>query len=472
MDNGRDKGNEMNDRQAAPSAHSRSAAVTQLSLAEYGAGLRDGAHSAEATLRHLLVRIDAANPTLDAFTFVDAEASIAAARAVDAHLRARTDLGPLMGVPIALKDLYAAAGLPMTAGSRVDIADLAPAEGPIVRALKRGGAIILGKTRTTEFAFGAFNPTHPTPRNPCDETVRRMPGGSSAGSAVAQAAGLCAVAFGTDTGGSVRLPAALCGVAGFKATAGRLSMEGVFPLSPTFDSPGWFGHRVADLACVWQVLSAETPARTPPLDTLIFGRPDAHFFDDLDADVARAMDAAQRRLVDAGARIVAVTLPPLDDLAAAFGAFLSAELVAHLGRERVTANLSRMDPVVAARIAPGLTFEADTFITLKRRFATLANDARVAIDGVDALLTPTCPRIAADVNDYQATDAAAAWSRDALRLTRPGNLFGLCGVSLPIGHLAGTLPVGLQLLARGGDDAQLLAIAGAVEAVVGRANLR
>ncbi|HLW13508.1 MAG TPA: amidase [Casimicrobiaceae bacterium] len=458
---------EMNDGQGGPSAHSRAAAATRRSLAEYGAGLRDGALSAEATLRHLLARIDAANPTLDAFTFVDTEASIAAARAVDAHLRARTDLGPLMGVPIALKDLYAAAGLPMTAGSRVDIAGLAPAEGPIVRALKRGGAIILGKTRTTEFAFGAFNPTHPTPRNPCDETVRRMPGGSSAGSAVAQAAGLCAIAFGTDTGGSVRQPAALCGVAGFKATAGRLSMDGVFPLSPTFDSPGWFGNRVADLACVWQVLSAEAPARTRPLDTLIFGRPDAHFFDDLDPDVARAMDAAQHRLVDAGARIVSIALPPLDDLAAAFGAFLSAELVAHLGRERVIANLSRMDPVVAARIAPGLTLAAEAFIALERRFVTLANDARLAIEGVDALLTPTCPRVAADVGAYQATDDAAAWSRDTLRLTRPGNLFGFCGVSLPIAHLAGTLPVGLQLHARGGDDAQLLAIAAEVEAAVG-----
>jgi aspartyl-tRNA(Asn)/glutamyl-tRNA(Gln) amidotransferase subunit A len=131
-----------------------------------------------------------------------------------------------------------------------------------------------------------------------------------------------------------------------------------------------------------------------------------------------------------------------------------------------------MDPVVAARIAPGLTLAAEAFIALERRFATLANDARVAIDGVDALLTPTCPRVAPDVGAYQAADDAAAWSRDSLRLTRPGNLFGFCGVSLPIAHLVGTLPVGLQLLARGGDDAQLLEIAAEVEAVVGRASPR
>jgi aspartyl-tRNA(Asn)/glutamyl-tRNA(Gln) amidotransferase subunit A len=457
-----------NDIPGRADARTRAAPVERLSLSEYGAGLRDGSYGVEATLQRLLARIDAANPTLDAFTCVDAEGASAAARAVDACLAARTDLGPLMGVPIALKDLYAAAALPMTAGSRIDIADRIPAEGTIVRALRRAGAIILGKTRTTEFAFGAFNPTHPTPRNPCDETVHRMPGGSSAGSAVAQAAGLCGIALGTDTGGSVRQPAALCGVAGFKPTAGRLSMDGVFPLSSTFDSPGWFGRRIADLATVWQVLSAEPAARARPVDTLIFGRPDAHFFDDLEPDVARAMDAAQQRLVDAGARIVPVALPPLSDLDAAFGPFIAAELVAYLGRERVSANLSRVDPIAAARFAPGLTLAADAYVALRRRFTTLANDAHAAIEGVDALLTPTCPRVAAAVDAHRATDAAGAWSRQTLRLTRPGNLFGFCGVSLPVGHLAGTLPVGLQLLAGRGDDARLLAIAGAVEATFAR----
>lgn len=423
----------------------------------------------ESEVQRLLARIDVMNATLDAFAHVDADGALAAARAVDSHRRARTDLGPLMGVPIALKDLYAARRMPMTAGSRVDIADCAPNEGSIVRTLKRGGAIVLGKTRTTEFAFGTFNPSHPTPRNPCDENIHRMPGGSSSGSAVAQAAALCDIAFGTDTGGSVRQPAALCGVAGFKPTAGRIAIDGVFPLSPTFDSPGWFATNVADLAMVWQTLSGEAPARSRPLDALTFGRPDAHFFDALDDGVARAVDAAQDALSAAGARIVAVTMPPLADLDAAFGAYLAAELVAYLGRDRVSANLEAMDPVAAARIAPGLTLTAETFLRLRSRFATLAFEAQVAMRGVDALLTPTCPRIAPPVEPYRTADAAASWSRDALRLTRPGNLFGLCGVSLPIGQLAGTLPVGLQLLAQGGRDAQLLAIAAAVETVVGQA---
>ena len=439
----------------------------ELSLAEYGARLRAGVFTAEATVHAALDRIADENPELGAFTFVDAAGAIAAARGVDLHLEARTDLGPLMGVPIALKDLYAATGLPMTAGSRVDIADRTPPEGTIVRALKRAGAIILGKTQTTEFAFGTYNPTHPTPRNPCDSTTHRMPGGSSSGSAVAVAAGLCAVAFGTDTGGSVRQPAALCGIAGFKSTAGRLPMDGVFPLSPTFDSAGWFAHRAADLALVWEVLSGKARACARPIDTLVLGWPDAHFFDGLEPDVARTIDLARRRIAAAGARIVPVTLPPLTDLDAAFGVFLSAELVAWLGRERVTENLSRMDPVVAARIAPGLTLSADAFIDMRARFAALARAAREAMSGVDAVLTPASPRIAAPVDGYSSAEAAAAWSRETLRFTRPGNLFGLCGASLPIGHLTGSLPVGLQLLAPGGADAQLLSIAQTIERVVG-----
>ena len=369
----------------------RHAPPNDIPLSDYGTALRRGAFTAETAVRAFLDRIAAENDVLDAFTFVDADGAIAAARAVDLHLKARTDLGPLMGVPVALKDLYAATGLPMTAGSRVDISDRTPREGPIVEALKRGGAIVLGKTRTTEFAFGTYNPTHPTPRNPCDRATHRMPGGSSSGSAVAQAAGLCAVAFGTDTGGSVRQPAALCGVAGFKATAGRLPMEGIFPLSPTFDSPGWFAHRAADLALVWQTLSGEPAARQRPVDTLVLGVPDAHFFNGLEGSVASAIEIARDRLAAAGARLVPVALPPLSDLDAAFGAFLSAELVAWLGRERVTANLARMDPVVAARIAPGLALAADAFIDLRTRFAALARAAHASMSAVDALLTPASP---------------------------------------------------------------------------------
>ena len=434
-------------------------------LADYARGLRSGAFTARASIDACLARIELER-ALDAFTYVDADGARASAQAIDLQLSANVDVGPLMGVPIGIKDLYAVTGMPLTAGSRVDIADRAPREGTLVNALKRAGAIIIGKTRTTEFAFGAFNPTHPTSRNPADRSAHRMPGGSSAGSAVAVAGGLCGIAFGTDTGGSVRQPAALCGIAGFKATGGRLPMDGVFPLSQTFDSPGWFARCVDDLTVIWTLLSGEPPARVRAIDAQVFGVPDAHFFDALESDVAQAFELAQRRLAAAGARIVPVKLPSLADLDTAFGAFLGAELVGFLGRDRVTANLAQMDPVAAARIAPGLALSADAYIDMRMRFAALAQAATRAIDGVDVLITPTCPCVAALVEGHEATADAAAWSRESLRLTRPANLFGFCGVSLPIHQLIGSLPVGLQLLARGGDDAKLLAAAASVERLV------
>ena len=210
------------------------------------------------------------------------------------------------------------------------------------------------------------------------------------------------------------------------------------------------------------------PGQARPLDTLIFGRPDAHFFDDLDDDVAIAIETAENRLRAAGARVVPLTLPALSDLDAAFGAYLSAELVAYLGAGRVSANLARMDPVVSARIAPGLTLAAEAFIRLRGRFASLASRADLALAGVDAVLTPTCPRVAPPIADYRSPEAAAAWSRDALRFTRPGNLFGLCGVSLPVHAPPCTLPVGLQLLGRAGGERDLLAVAAVVEAALRR----
>ena len=181
----------------------------RLTLADFGARLRRGDLSAVAATDSFLRRIDALNPKLGAYTFVAADAARAQARKVDALIADGTDLGPLMGVPIAVKDLYFVDGLPLTAGSRVDVSRVVRGEGPLIRALQAGGAVILGKTWTSEFALGGINFIQRVPWNPCDPEHHRTPGGSSGGSAVAMAAGLCALAFGTDTGGSVRARAAL-----------------------------------------------------------------------------------------------------------------------------------------------------------------------------------------------------------------------------------------------------------------------
>ena len=197
---------------------------------------------------------------------------------------------------VAIKDLFFVDGMPPTAGSRLDVSGIVRSEGPLVRALERGGAIILGKTWTSEFALGGINFIQRVPWNPCDAQIHRTPGGSSGGSAVAMAAGLCALALGSDTGGSVRLPAALCGVFGHKFSSKALPLDGIFPLSPTLDSPGVFTARARDAVTVWNALTGEDINTGLSLKGLRFGKPAPLFYDELDPEVAQSVDAALERL--------------------------------------------------------------------------------------------------------------------------------------------------------------------------------
>ena len=196
--------------------------LADLSLLEFGRRFRRGELTSESVTLDYLTRIALLDLRLGTFQHVDAESALQTARAMDILRGAGTDLGPLMGVPIGVKDLFAVQGMPTTAGSLVDVSDLIGPEGSFVKRLRRAGCVILGKTKTVEFAFGAVgtNAVRGTPRNPWDPETERAPGGSSGGSAVAIAAGLCALAIGSDTGGSVRLPAALCGIFGLKTTVG------------------------------------------------------------------------------------------------------------------------------------------------------------------------------------------------------------------------------------------------------------
>ena len=191
-------------------------------IADFGAQLRAGKVTSENVTADYLRRIECLEPRLESFEQVDGDGALATARALDALLVAGTDLGPLMGVPVALKDIIAADGMPVTAGSNLDVSDLIGPEGRFVKELRRAGCVILGKTKTVEFAMGGAgtNYRRGTPWNPWDAEVPRAPGGSSSGSAVAMAAGLCGFSIGSDTGGSVRGPAGFCGVLGIRPTSG------------------------------------------------------------------------------------------------------------------------------------------------------------------------------------------------------------------------------------------------------------
>jgi aspartyl-tRNA(Asn)/glutamyl-tRNA(Gln) amidotransferase subunit A len=435
-----------------------------LSIAQYGAELRQGKRSALAVTDAFLQRIEALNPKLGAYTFVAEARARADARRIDQLVQAGTDLGPLMGVPVALKDLYFVEGMPLTAGSRLDVSSIVRAEGPLVTALKRGGAIVLGKTWTSEFALGGINFKQRVPWNPCDLDVHRTPGGSSGGSAVAMAAGLCAFALGTDTGGSVRMPAALCGVFGHKFSAGAFSIEGIFPLSPTLDSPGTFTSTARDAVTVWQALEGSAVAEALSLRGLQFGVPSPVFHDDLDNDVALALEHARRRLADCGAVMVPIEVPEVREFEATFSRVVPHELLDILGRERVRTKMDVFDDITQARFSTALETPAQDVSSLHADLKNLRKRVAARMEGCDAWITPTVPLVPGPLRDCATLDAALAWNRRALRNTRPGNIFDQCGVSLPLPGTA--LPVGMQVLCPALEDAKLLAIARAVEAAL------
>ena len=434
-----------------------------LSIAQYAERLRRGEASAYEATDGFLRRIEAENGKLGAYTHVASDQARCDAKEIDARLRSGDDCGPLMGVPVAVKDLYHVDGMPLTAGSQLDVSDIVHSEGPLVRALKSAGAVILGKTWTSEFALGGINFVQRVPWNPCDPDQHRTPGGSSGGSAVALAAGLCAFALGTDTGGSVRMPAALCGVFGHKFSAGAFPLDGIFPLSPTLDSPGLFARTARDAVTVWQTLTGVGARPDRSLNALRFARPTPIFYDDLDSEVVQALEHALERLRRAGACIETIEVPEVREFESLFGRIVPVELLDILGRGRVRAQFERLDPVTQARFSAVLGAPA-VDSGLLRDLAALRGRVQRRISDYDAWLTPSAPLVATPLGLYGTVDAALRWNRRALRNTRPGNVFNQCGVSLPLPGT--TLPVGLQILCSTGEDSKLLAIASAVEEIL------
>jgi aspartyl-tRNA(Asn)/glutamyl-tRNA(Gln) amidotransferase subunit A len=421
----------------------------------------------------LLDRIRRLNPRLHAFIAVyEADARLAAEGA-DRAIRAGHRVGPLHGVPIALKDLVDLEGRVTTGGSKVWAERISPVTATLAERLIAAGMIVLGKTHTVEFAMGSWGTnTHlGAPMNPWDPAVHRTPGGSSSGSGVAVGAGLAPVAIGTDTGGSVRLPAAWCGIVGLKVTAGRISTYGVLPLSSTLDTPGPLARSVEDAALIFRALNGPDPrdpqtlawAPADPLPTLRRGvaglrigvMPEAERIG-VDKEVLAAYDQSVEMLAKLGARIVHPGLPHrLSDYAAATGRIIGAEGYRFVGHLVDDLSLP-VDPHVRPRIQLGRGVSArDYLLTLaereERRGAVAA-----ALANVDALLTPTAqtPPIPIDQVDQSGT---------AAHFTRPVNYLGLCALAVPNGFTAGGLPTSLQIVCHAGEEAMALRIGWAYE---------
>ena len=441
---------------------------------ELARAIRAGELSSRQVTTHFLDRIARA-PDLAAYSVVTAERALAQADAADRLLAAGISMGPLHGVPVAVKDSVQWAGTIASGGSQARRDIVSDETSAAVRGLSAQGMVILGKTRMTEFAFGLSgqNPTQGTARNPWDAVTARAPGGSSSGAGVAVAAGLAPLALGGDTGGSVRAPAALNGVVGFKPSSGVISRAGCLPLSDTLDVLGPIARSVADARLLTQALAgpdiddAATLA-LPAACIAALRRPAARRGSAVAVLAPQAWPApladeglriwheAQERLDQAGhtpetwhppASLSFARMADDNSLVLAYEAYRYFGALA----EDPTQPLWE---VVRARIAAG-GYEA----ALLRRQADMATFA-AAMQGIDALLMPACDQAA------QALDAADVRHTGLGKLLRPANFLGAAAIALPAGFDQEGMPLAVQLLAPAGGDAALLDCAATLEPVL------
>lgn len=453
----------------------------ELSLHDLAAALRAGDLDCRALAEAALERQERHAERLGAYKTRDPELVRAQAAAAHAAFAVKADLGPLQGLPISVKDLYGVAGFPTFAGTPQPLPPAWETEGPVIAAVRRQLGVVTGKTHTVELAFGGVgtNPHWPTPRNPWDADAHRVPGGSSAGAGVSLLEGSAVLAFGSDTAGSVRIPASATGTVGLKPTYGRWPLDGIFPLSPSLDTPGFLTRTAADAAFAFAALDpllaagGGPAAPRPDPAGLRLGVPEDLFWDDCSPGVAEGVRAALAELEAAGARLVPLTLQGLDE---AYDYLMRGGLAAAEAYSFVQAELPEvfetLDPNVAHRMAEAGALPARDYIRRKAALAALAKGAQAALAEIDAVATPTIPVTPPTLDEVQAADGYRRNNMLMLRNTGMANLLGLCAVSLPVALCAAGMPVGLQLMAKGGDDARLVAVAVAVERVLGDARAR
>jgi aspartyl-tRNA(Asn)/glutamyl-tRNA(Gln) amidotransferase subunit A len=398
--------------------------------------------------------------------------AMAAAEASDLQRKAGLVLSPLAGLPVSIKNLCDVAGETTLSGSKaLDDAPPAKTDAPVVARLRAAGAVIVGSTNMSEFAFSGigFNPHYGTPGNPADR--KRVPGGSSAGAAVSVGDRMAVVALGTDTGGSVRIPSAVCGLVGFKPTARRVPIDGVIPLSTSLDSIGPLANSVECCAIVDAVFAAE-PIHVPdaaPLSGLRFAIPKQFVMDDLEPVVATAFERACKALAAKGVKIEHIDLPQLNELPAinAKGGFAASEAFAW--HQKLIARRGKdYDQLVYPRILRGKDMSAADYIDLLAARADLQKRVSAITSNYDSVIMPTCAIAAPTLDEVSTPEGFTKKNMLLLRNTTVGNFLDRCSISLPC-HAAGELPVGFMLMGEAMTDTRLLAMARSVARVVGAA---
>lgn len=480
-----------------------SSGIIRQTAAETAAQIAAGDVSAVEVAEAHLARIDAVDEKVHAFLHVDREGALARARAVDAKRERGEKLGPLAGVPLALKDIFTTEGVPTTAGSKMLQGWVPPYDATVTRRLKEADVVILGKTNMDEFAMGSSteNSAYGHTGNPWDLT--RIPGGSGGGSSAAITAHMAALAIGTDTGGSIRQPASVTGTVGVKPTYGGVSRYGMIAFSSSLDQGGPCARTVLDAALLHEVLAGHDPMDSTSIDAPVppvveaarngsvagmrVGVVKEFRGEGYQAGVMQRFDEAVELLRELGAEVVEVSCPSFDKALAAYYLIAPAEVSSNLARydglryglrtgddgthsaEEVT-SLTRaagFGPEVKRRIMLGTYALSsgyyDAYYGSAQKVRTLiARDFERAYEQVDVLVSPTTPTTAFPIGE-RVDDPMAMYLADLC--TIPSNLAGNAAMSLPCGLAPEDgLPVGLQIIAPAMADDRLYRVGAAVEA--------
>jgi len=441
--------------------------LTQLSLLEAFHGLRRGDFSAEALARACLERIQALDDRVHAFLTLTPELALEQARSADRSIQAwrrspDAPLPPLMGIPLAIKDVLCLEGVPTTCGSRILEGFRPPYTATSVERLLQAGAIALGKTNTDEFAMGsstensAYGPTH----NPWD--LARVPGGSSGGSAAAVAARMCPAALGTDTGGSVRQPASFCGLTGLKTSYGRVSRYGLIAYGSSLDTVGALARSAQDLLPIFLTMAGYDPLDSTSLPEPLpevslegislkgwkIGVPKEYFIEGMQEDVESAIRAAVSVFEAQGAEILEISLAHTD---------LALPVYYLIAPAEASANLARYDGI---RFGPRLY---DAYYGQAQKVRTLIRqDFEQAFEQVDLIACPVAPTTAFRIGEH-GDDPLSMYLEDVFTL--PANLAGVPGMAFPVGFDRNGLPIGMQLNAPHLAEARLFQATHAYQSV-------
>jgi aspartyl-tRNA(Asn)/glutamyl-tRNA(Gln) amidotransferase subunit A len=478
--------------------------LNQLSISELSAKLSKREISAREITQACLDQIARVDGKIHAFISYDPADSLAQADAADKQIASGAPHAqkPLLGIPIAIKDVLAVKNQPLNCASKILGKFISPYDATAVEKLKAAGAIVFGRCNMDEFAMGSSteNSAFGVTRNPWD--TARIPGGSSGGSAAAVAADECIASLGTDTGGSIRQPAALCGVVGLKPTYGRISRYGLVAFASSLDQIGPFTKNVSDAATLLGVLSGHdlrdatsvpqpVPDYSAALDGNIrglkLGLPKEYLIGGLDAEVKAAVDAAVNKIKELGAEIVEISLPHTDYAVATYYIIATAEASANLARFdgiRYGARVDGNDPIELYSKTRGAGFGAevkrriilgtyvlssgyhDAYYLRAQKVRTLIrNDFLKAFEKVDAIVTPTTPTAAFKVGE-KSDDPLQMYLSDIFTISC--NLAGICGISVPCGFTQSPkLPIGLQLLGKPFGEETMLKLAHAYEQSTG-----